>query len=228
MGNIADFHGGLIFYGTPGGALAKCSCIIADTLEEYGHSVDHFSAMAGDVISLACDQYRLVVRMSDLSMDPQTETHQPELQRVVLSLKPNFPRYCDQELSEMLMAILLYRLVPALDADEIEWMDPDATLTKEQFIGAFSHIRPTHDALPDTEVHSRFAPVDETLPSLELQCAAIQPDPAREEKQISRFAPHSRFATWASSLIHSSEMRFAARVPPLAACAVFFQSSGVV
>ena len=158
MAHTTQFYGGIIYFGTPSSALAKCSCIIADTLEEYGHSVDQFSARADDAIALASDQYRLVLRMAEPPKAPECAKARPGLQRVEISLQPIFPNHCDSELSEMLMAIMLYRLVTALGAEYVEWMDKSATLTRAQFLGVFAKISPLHPQHKLT-ARDRFAPI---------------------------------------------------------------------
>lgn len=224
MAHTTKFHGGLTYYGLPGSALAKCSCTIADTLEEYGHSVDQFSAHDSDVIALACDQYRLVLRMDDQPSDIQAGKVRAGPQRVVISLQPNFPKHCDAELSEMLMAIMLYRLVNMLGAEHIEWMTPSAKLTRKQFLGVFAKIRPMQPPQP-ISANERFAPIEQTAEELDQHCSAMQ---NISIVPTTKAVPSQRFASWAGILMRSSEFRFVTRVPPLTACAVLLQSSGVI
>ncbi len=227
MAYTIKFHGGLFYYGTPSSALAKCSCIIADMLEEYGHSVDQFSARANDAIALASDQYRLVLRMAEKPKIPEGAKARPGLQKVEISLQPIFPNYCDKELSEMLMAIMLYRLVIALGAEYVEWMDTSSTLTRKQFLGVFAKIRPLHPQ-PKITGSDRFAPIEETAVELELHCAAMQKSPYHPATQVAKPVPYQRFAAWAGSLMRSHELRLVSPIPPLTAFALLLHSSGVI
>jgi len=226
VAHTSKFYGGLIYYGTPSSALAKCSCILADTLEEYGHTVDQFSARDSDVIALACDQYRLVLRMGEQPPTVSGHRVQPGPQRVEISLSPNFPAHCDSQLSEMLMAIMLYRLLIAMGAEQVEWMAPNVTLTRSQFLGVFADVRPHQQQQITT--NDRFAPIEETVEELDLHCAAIQVSPQHLRKPQAETAPYQGIAAWAGGLMRSNEGRFVARVPPLAACAVFLQRSGLI
>lgn len=67
-----------------------------------------------------------------------------------LSLSPVFPGYCDQEISELLLAEMLRRLLPAVDATSVEWLDTEIALTCEQFLGVFApgNGQPEHTHLP--------------------------------------------------------------------------------
>lgn len=226
MAHTSNFYGGLIYYGKPSSALAKCSCIIADTLEEYGHTVDQFNARDSDVIALACDQYRLVLRMGEPPRATDRDWVQPGLQRIEIELSPNFPTHCDSELSEMMMAIMLYRLVTAMGAEQVEWMDPNVTITRSQFLGVFADIRPLqqHHVLAS----DRFAPIEETAAALDLHFSAIQIPPQHLPKSRTKAAPYQGLAAWAGGLMRSNEAQFVTRVPPLAACAVLLQSSGLI
>lgn len=225
VANKTQYHGGLIYYGTPSSALAKCSCIIADTLEEYGHSVDQFSARSGDVIALACDQYRLVLRMGD---QPTTlDNARAGSQRVEISLQPIFPSYCDSELSEMLMAIMLYRLVPVLGAEHVEWMDSKATLTRSQFLGVFAKIRPMR-AQPQTSGQARFASIEETAVELDLHCVEMQKTRRRPPAPVTKPASYQRLTSWAEGLMRGKEHNLVSLAPPLVACTALLLSSGVV
>ncbi len=227
VASTTKFHGGLFYYGTPSSALAKCSCIIADMLEEYGHSVDQFSARADDAIALASDQYRLVLRMAEKPKVPNGAKLRPNLQKVEISLQPNFPSYCDKELSEMLMAVMLYRLVNELGAEYIEWMDTSVTLTRKQFLGVFAKIRPLHPQ-PKISGSDRFAPIEETAIELELHCAQIQKSPYHPAVQVTKPVPYQRLATWAGSLMRSHELRVVSPIPPLTTFALLLHSSGVI
>jgi len=162
--------------------------------------------------------------MADQPPAPRVDRVRPGLQRIEISLQPNFPNHCDVELSEMLMAIILYRLVNVLGAEQIEWMDPSATLTRKQFLGVFSKIR-TMQAPQQVSAVERFAPIEETAEELDQHCAAMQGFPVvRMVKPV----PYQRFTAWAGDLMRSTDLRFVTRVPPLTACAVLLQSSGVV
>lgn len=226
-----QFYGGLIYYGLPGSALAKCSCIIADTLEEYGHSVDQFSARANDVIALACDQYRLVLRMGEQpeAADSLADSQKPRpgQQRVEISLQPNFPTHCDRELSEMLMAVILYRLVPALAAEQVEWMHPSATLTRSQFLNVFSNIR-SMQPQPQPSADDRFAPIEETAAELELHCSQMQTSLHQSPIAAIRPASYQRFTAWAGGLLRNSEHHFFSLVAPLTVCTTLVMKSGAL
>ena len=227
MAQKTQFYGGLVYYGIPSSALAKCSCIIADTLEEYGHSVDQFSARASDVIALACDQYRLVLRMGDQPDAPEKSKAQPGLQRVEITLQPNFPIHCDTELSEMLMAIIMYRLVPVLAAEHVEWMDPSATLTRSQFLSVFENVS-SMQPQSQSNARDRFAPIEETAAELELHCSKMQASARHSPAPAAQLASYQRFTAWAGGLMRNSEHHYVSLVPPLTACTAFVMNSGAL
>ena len=227
MATRTNFYGGLIYYGLPSSALANCSCFIADTLEEHGHSVDQFSARASDEIALACDQYRLVLRMGNQTEASDDGTTKPCLQRVEISMQPNFPTHCDTELSEMLMAVLLYRLVPVLAAEHIEWMDPSATLTRSQFLSVFANVK-SMQPQPRSIARDRFAPIDETAAELELHCAQIQATAHQSPTPMTRPASYQRFTAWAGGLMRNSEPHLVNVASPLAICTALAKSTGAL
>ena len=227
MATRTKYYGGLIYYGIPSSALAKCSCIIADTLEEYGHTVDQFSARSGDVIALACENYRLTLQMGDQPDAQQNGSAKLGTQRVEISMQPNFPSHCDSELSEMLIAIILYRLVPVLAAEHVEWMDPSATLTRSQFLSVFANVK-SMQPQQQSVARDRFAPIDETAAVLELHCSQMQASSGQMPVPVTRPASYQRFTAWAGGLMRNSEPRYVNLVSPMAICTALVANSGAL
>ncbi|OED50946.1 hypothetical protein AB838_00285 [Rhodobacteraceae bacterium (ex Bugula neritina AB1)] len=126
-----------------------------------------------------------------------------------LSLTPTYPDYCDREISELILAAMLRRLVDKVEATSVEWLDTGVTLTCEQFQSAFDpqtadagHSVSPKDAAEDSSSAAEwaipskprgrecFTPVEQTALALEAHCElafqqAERPNPESFDAQVS-------------------------------------------
>lgn len=133
------FKGKLGLRGTLSDALSRATPIIIDTLEDHGHEVHTFASRSTSAVHMQLDQYSVELR------------HRPQMKRgwkapqcdgdmLELRLFPSFPSVCDQELTEMLLAALLYNLVVDIDVVSVKWLDAPVLLTRNQFLSAFEPL----------------------------------------------------------------------------------------
>lgn len=175
------------------GTLSAAVSAVVDTLEDFGHPAETIAARAENTARLQCDHYHVTVRLRRVPLRRSSKLTSSIMQPsalLELSLSPVFPGYCDQEISELLLAEMLRRLLPAVDATSVEWLDTEIALTCEQFLGVFApgNGQPEHTHLPVSATaeasanlyqqagsakprgHDRFTPVEQTAPQLEAHC----------------------------------------------------------
>ncbi len=171
MTQSSEYHGGLVFPGDAQNALAVCSSIVEETLGDYGHTVEHTVPVSAHAAELHSAGY--CVR---LSLDQPPGTDRPA-QHLSLSLSPSFSSFDGRETSELLLAVVLYRLVQSNSATQIYWQECPDPLSRRQFLSAFA------DAAPQPAVRPRrpaqdFRPVDDTLDGISRRCDTIMGRPA--------------------------------------------------
>ena len=175
------YHGGLVAFGTEDTLLDRFSRIAATTLEDYGHPVEKNTRQSERAARVTATHYALRLTLTQgmhpsqhghraIRLDPfaaisaghAKDTHMQW--RVQIEMIPADPARDDRDISELLLAIMLYRMIDAADVRMIEWLDPLTLLTRDQFIEAFGNISPdlvkAGDAIGDVN-NPRFAPVDE-------------------------------------------------------------------
>ncbi|APG47317.1 hypothetical protein [Phaeobacter porticola] len=147
MTQVDQYKGKLGFEARHPDALSIGSTAVVDTLEEYGHVVRQFQARSPNLIQLDCDHYRIELRYRRHPIKPTQASEmgsgaiETRLRSSLgVSLVPIYPDHCDAELSELLLAVILQRLVEDLEVATVDWLDAPMTLTRAAFLGAF------HDA----------------------------------------------------------------------------------
>ena len=187
MTQVEQYKGKLGFETRRPDALSTGSAAAVDTLEEYGHSVRHFQSRSPNLIVLECDHYRIDLRYRRHPIkqtevqDADNRAHETPLRSSLgVTFVPLYPDHCDEELSEMLLAVTLERLVEELEATTVHWLDVPFAMSADTFLGAFEG---DEDAALDTMVGQQAAPIAAPLTAKE------QPRPQMAEAEETAHAP---------------------------------------
>lgn len=150
------YHGGLQFNGDAHGALERFCDIVAATLEDYGNLIERKTLLSTSEASIVTNNYlvRLTLETPDAedvdryerldrTAGLRTLTRKPSAlprNRLAMSIAPVSHLLDDQEISEMMLVVMLYRMVDICSLQRIEWLSPHTVLTIEQFLGAFGSL----------------------------------------------------------------------------------------
>lgn len=189
MADNVHFTGRLGLESRDSGTLSSAVSAVVDSLEDFGHPADKIEARAENTAKLQCDHYLVTVRLRRVPLRRASKLTSGMLQPAALlelSLAPLYPEHCDQEISELLLAEMLRRLLPAVEATSVEWLDTDIALTCDQFLGVFEpeHRQPAEPAAAPAPAalaaqqaeparprgRDCFTPVEETALELEAHC----------------------------------------------------------
>ncbi|GAB5436747.1 hypothetical protein [Falsiruegeria mediterranea] len=191
MTQTGKYHGGLVFLGNQDGSLDRFSRIVTATLEDYGHSVERQTLSGPHEARIVTSQFHV-----KLSLDPnpvcvdhtarlddaaglnrgKKETRQRVHNRLVIALTPVSEQHDDRDVTELMLVVMLYRMVDLYASEHIEWLDPNVSLTIEQFLGAFANVSPRRVRGRQEIIYEnggRFAPIDETAPDLAMRYDTI-------------------------------------------------------
>lgn len=141
MAQVEQYKGKLGFEHRSEEKLTQALTELLDTLEEFGHPAVQINARESHRIGLDCDHYRVTLRLRriPLRLGVRSPVGVPAPAAYIeLAMTPCFPAACDQEISEILLAVILKRLTEALDPLVIFWQETNHPLTPKQFIGAFA------------------------------------------------------------------------------------------
>ncbi|QAX29804.1 hypothetical protein [Leisingera sp. NJS204] len=169
------------------GTLSAAVSAVVDTLEDFGHPAETIEARAENTAKIQCDHYLVTVRLRRVPLRRASRLTNAMLQPAALlelSLTPAFPDYCDQEISELFLAEMLRRLLPAVEATSVEWLESDVALTCEQFLSVFepnpenslqatpepAETRREHPAPVRLRGRACFTPVDQAALALDAHC----------------------------------------------------------
>ncbi|NSY36826.1 hypothetical protein [Leisingera sp. ANG59] len=215
-----------------GNTLSAAVTAVVDTLDDFGHPAEMIAARAENTARLQCDHYFVAVRLRRVPLRRTSKLPGSVMQPTALlelSLEPVYPGYCDQEISELLLAEMLRRLLDTVEATFVEWLDTGIALTCEQFLSAFDPeaasseepvaapvpavVRPTEavrNVRPRPRGKDCFTPVDQTALVLDTHCDRAFHE-AEIRKAASTAAPDSGKA-WsglhASALVPDSRARW--------------------
>ncbi|NVK15978.1 MAG: hypothetical protein HWE35_17545 [Rhodobacteraceae bacterium] len=172
-----------------GNTLSAAVTAVVDTLDDFGHPAEMITARAENTAQLQCDHYLVYVRLRRVPLRRASKLPGSVMQPsalLELSLAPAFPGYCDQEVSELLLAEVLRRLLDTVEATFVEWLDTGIALTCEQFLSAFESgagtssqpvaaaaARPPEavgKVRPRPRGKECFTPVDQTAQVLDAHC----------------------------------------------------------
>ncbi|WP_152612410.1 MULTISPECIES: hypothetical protein [unclassified Leisingera] len=150
--------------------LSDAVTAVVDTLDDFGHPAETIEARAENTARLQSDHYLVTVRLRRVPLRRTAKLPGSVMQPsalLELSLSPVYPGYCDQEISELLLAETLRRLLDRVEAAFVEWLDTEVALTCEQFLSAF-----------DPQSRSAEQPVA-AVPAAASDAAASVPQMAR-------------------------------------------------
>ncbi len=152
------YHGGLQFKGNDRGALERFANIVAATLEDYGHLVERKTLLSTSKASIVSSQYLVSLTLEtdttesddrherlDRAAGLKTLTRKPVSRpknRLFISMSPVSPLLDDNEISELMLVVILYRMVDICSSQRVEWLSPNTVLTVEQFMSAFDELAP--------------------------------------------------------------------------------------
>lgn len=182
MTHQGRYHGGLVFFGYEDALLEKFSRMIAATFEDYGHPVERNSIQNARSARVTASHYIVKLTMSHelehgehchraIRLDSVGGINPRRVQlaenqwRIQLDLFPADPENDDQDISELLLVVMLYRMFDEVEVAQVEWLDPAMQLSGEQFLEAFASVSPSlvRDENPENSYeHPRFAPIDDT------------------------------------------------------------------
>lgn len=140
-------------------AVAAASSIVIRTLEDFGHDVDKMQPQGPRRITLECDQFRMDLRHRRSPAPLRQYDGQACRSQLELHFSPTFPDHCDQEIIELLLAMLLRNLAYDMeDAVTVSWLGETTPISCEDFLSAFEE-EPTEDG-PMDEVAEDLAAYD--------------------------------------------------------------------
>jgi hypothetical protein len=157
---------------------------LLDTLEEFGHPALQINARDPHRIGLDADQYQISLRLRriPLRLGVRTPPGVPAPTAYIeLAMAPCFPDACDQEVSEILLAMILKRLTEALNPLLIFWQETNKALTPNQFLGAFAPMEApvtkemfASAAMVDTDAKAAVLAADTLLEQVVADAATAQ------------------------------------------------------
>ncbi len=143
MTHTGRYHGGLIFSGNLDQALDRFTRIVTATFEDYGHPVERQSILDTSQARIVASNYMVKLTLGDApdTMSDIKRGNKP-LHRLEISLCPAAGKLDDKDISELMLVVMLYRMVDIFATRAIEWLEPRTVLSVDQFLGAFSNIKP--------------------------------------------------------------------------------------
>ncbi|WP_240482106.1 hypothetical protein [Ruegeria marisrubri] len=158
MTSKSRYHGGLVFLGNDDGTLERFSQIVAATLQDYGHLVERRTVLSETEASVVSSQYLVQLSLETEALAPENRddgnnsaggfraiARKPVLRgkkRLVITMSPVSELLDDNEVSELMLVVMLYRMVDICTSLRVEWLSPNTVLTIEQFMSAFDTLTP--------------------------------------------------------------------------------------
>lgn len=165
MAENAEFTGKLGLESRDNATLGAAVSVIVDLLDDFGHPAETMEARAENTARLLCDSYHVTLRLRRVPLRRTSRLASHIMQPTALldlSLTPVFPDHCDREISELLLAEMLRRLIENLEATSVEWQDAPVVLSCEEFLSAFTSSpapRPASTVAPSSVVPA-IAPLE--------------------------------------------------------------------
>ncbi|MEX0282330.1 MAG: hypothetical protein AB3N13_14195 [Arenibacterium sp.] len=179
MGHRGRYHIALVVEGGRAKRLARLTRILAGIFEEYGHPVERSRLVNENLSSIVASHYRLelsilrgktqLATQAEPPASPAKDTSRksgPEPWRIEIAMIPADPRKDDRDISELLLAVMLYRLTSICDGQRIEWLSPHTSMSAAEFLDAFHGIAPAEE--DDCKIErvrrtSQFAAIEEDV-----------------------------------------------------------------
>lgn len=141
MAQIEHYKGKLGFEHRSEEKLTLALTELLDALEEFGHPALQINARDPHRIGLDSDHYQITLRLRRMPLRlgvraPKGLTAPAAY--IELIMTPNFAEASDQEVSEILLAMVLQRLAEAMSPLVIFWQDSLKAMTLHEFLGAFT------------------------------------------------------------------------------------------
>lgn len=153
------------FSGRDTATIATASATVMRTLEEYGHDTDQFHTHLTQRVEMSCDHYAIDLRHRR-SPSPlrDYEGHACKSQLEII-LKPHFPDHTDQEITELLVAMILRNLLEDLeDAVAVSWLYEATPVSRADFLSVFDEVEaPILETVPDLSRESEETLVQSPL-----------------------------------------------------------------
>ena len=126
------------FCDRPANTLSHASTIVMRTLEEYGHDVDQFHARTGHRVELDCDSFRLDLRHRRSPTPLRQADGEACKSQLEILVTPHFPDHHDEEITELLLAMMLHNLICEMEtATTVAWVGNAAEMDCATFMSAF-------------------------------------------------------------------------------------------
>lgn len=151
MDRGSRYHGALIVSGHEDGMLETFAEMVATAFEDFGHPVERCSL--SDTRNARVTATHYAARLT-LAPGPHAEpaaqrcrhdgaaTGPAKGWRLKIEMTPADPARDDQDISELLMAVMLYRALHEFDTRVVEWLDPLTILDHSEFLASFGSIAP--------------------------------------------------------------------------------------
>lgn len=160
MTQTGRYHGGLIVADHDDGMLDRIARLVASTLEDYGHPVERQSLMNTQNARICASHYLIKLSFSPLicafdrdrrserldavcGINPGRQRFVRDNWRLQISMLAADPTRDDSELSEMLMAVMMYRMLDQIEVQMIEWLSPETVVSPDSFLAAFANVPPS-------------------------------------------------------------------------------------
>lgn len=111
-----------------------------DMLDDYGHPPTQINSRASGRIELESDQYHVVLRLRRLPLRMGVQLPEGIPAPAIfldVAITRLHPQASDQEITELLLAVLLRRLTEALSPSVVFWQDAPIAMSRGDFLGIF-------------------------------------------------------------------------------------------
>lgn len=155
MDRGSSYHGALIVSGYEQGMLEEFAELVAAAFEDFGHPVERCSLSDSRNARVTATHYaaRLTLTpgpsaepsLTRRAFDTIAPGHAggPARQwRLKIEMQPADAARDDKDISELLLAVMLYRALHEFDTRMVEWLDPLTILATAEFLSAFGSIAP--------------------------------------------------------------------------------------
>lgn len=176
MAQVEHYKGKLGFEHRSEEKLTLALTGLLDALEEFGHPALQINARDPHRIGLDTDHYQISLRLRrmPLRLGVRAPKGLPAPAAYIeLTMTPNFEEACDQEVSEILLAMILQRLAEATTPLVVFWQDSLQAIPLKDFLAAFDHGQ-SAEHVQDTEKSQPLIAQDAQDAVLEAESANAQ------------------------------------------------------
>ncbi|MEX0338386.1 MAG: hypothetical protein AB3N11_05025 [Arenibacterium sp.] len=175
MRHRGSYHIALLVEGGRSKRLARLTRILAGTFEEYGHPVEQSKILDDNTSAISASHYRLEVTIlrgvakAEPALNLATsgsQTPDKQLWRIEIAMIPADPLHDDRDISELLLAVMLYRLTTICEGRQVEWLSRSTVMAADTFLEAFHNIAPAEEEeskIEHVRRNSQFAAIEEEV-----------------------------------------------------------------